>query len=403
MLFSQDFIINESGNWSGGGRTGSKLATKFIQPVAGSRIDPGVHRPYWDPKTGQPMVTVNTGRYKTDPKTGIETAIKEQVLVKDLRDAGIYSPTWNATSMEKLQWVKLDSLIIAAARQRLRAWSDLMAAAPYSIPNGMGKTILEHQSTNDPGEALVDMDGLSEIRSDGRLYQLEGIPLPITHSGFRYNRRELEISRSSGIPLNVRDAEAAGRRIAEKLENTLIGNAVGMRFGDATNYSSALSSKVYGYTNYPNRNTYTLTAPTGSNPEATISNILAMRELLYADGFYGPFMIYTSRNWDQYLDNDYARLGGNNANMTLRDRIRRLPDVIDVRRLDFLGQGSSTFTMIMLELSSNVAQAVNGMDLTTIQWETHGGMQIHFKVMCIQVPRIFSDISGQCGLVHASV
>lgn len=396
--FCQDFIINENGSWSGAGRVGG-----YIQPVAGTRVDPGVHRPYWCPKTGQPMVTVNTGRFKTDPKTGLESPIKEQVLVKDLRDAGIYSPTWNATSMEKQQWIKLDSLIIAAARQRLRAWSDLMAAAPYGGFNGMQKTILEHQTTNDPGEALVDMDGLSEIRSDGRLYQLEGIPLPITHSGFRYNRRELEISRSSGVPLNVRDAEAAGRRIAEKLENTVIGNAVGMRYGDATNYTTALSSKVYGYTTYPNRNTYTLTAPTGSNPEATISNILAMRELLYADGFYGPFMVYTSRNWDQYLDNDYARLGGNNASMTLRDRIRRTPDIIDVRRLDFLGLNSSTFTMIMMEMSSNVAQAVNGMDLTTIQWETHGGMQIHFKVMCIQVPRMFSDINGNCGIVHGSV
>lgn len=398
-MYCQDFIINENGSWSGAGHVG-----EYIQPLAGDRIDPGIHRPYYCPKTGQRMVTVNTGRFKTDPKTGIMSPIKEQVLVKDLADAGIWSPTWNATSLEKMQWIKLDSLIIAATRQRLRAWSDLMAAAPYSVPNGMGTTILEHQTTNDPGEALVDMDGLSEIRTDGRLFQLEGIPLPITHSGFRYPRRELEISRKSGIPLNVRDAEAAGRRIAEKLENTVIGNITGMRFGDATTYSSALSSKIYGYATYPNRNTYSITAPTGSNPEVTVDNVLAMREKLYDDGFRGPFMIYTSRNWDRYLDNDYARLGGNNANMTLRDRLRRIDDVSDVRRLDFLGTaGSTTFTILMIELSSNVAQAVNGMDITTIQWETHGGMQIHFKVMCIQAPRIFSDINNNCGIVHGSV
>jgi hypothetical protein len=390
-MFTQDFIINNGNSWSGQGEVGS-----VITPRAGSRFDPGIHKPYFDPKTGRPMVTVNTGRYKYDKKLGYEVPIKEEVLVRDLMDEGIWSPTFNATSLEKLQWIKLDSLIIAAARQRLRAWADLMAASPYGGFNGMGKTILEHQTMNDPGEAIVDMDGLSEIRSDARKFQLEGIPLPITHSGFRYNRRELEISRSSGIPLNVRDAEAAGRRIAEKLEDTVVGDVAGMDFGDSTDYSRA--SKVYGYTNYPDRATTTLTTPTGSNPEVTVANVLEMRDALYNNQFYGPFILYHSKDWDRYLDNDYARLGGSNANMTLRDRLRRIEGISDVRRLDRL---DDTYTFILMEMSSNVAQAVNGMDITTIQWETHGGMQIHFKVLCIQVPRIFSDIDGNCGICHS--
>lgn len=391
-MFTQDFIINRGNSWGGQGEVGS-----YVTPQAGQRFDPGIHKPYFDPKTGRPMVTVNTGRTRYDKKSGLEIPIKEEVFVRDLMDEGIYSPTFNATSLEKLQWIRLDSLILAATRQRLRAWADLMAASPYGGFNGMQKTILEHQTTNDPGEAIVDMDGLSEIRSDARKFQLEGVPLPITHSGFRYNRRELEISRSSGIPLNVRDAEAAGRRIAEKLENTLIGSVAGMDFGDSTDYSRA--SKVYGYTNYPDRATTTVTAPTGSNPEATVDDVLEMRDALYDNGFFGPFMLYHSRDWDRYLDNDYARLGGNNANMTLRDRLRRIEGVSDVRRLDFL---TTANTLLLVEMTSNVAQAVNGMDITTIQWETHGGMQIHFKVMCIQVPRIFSDINGNCGICHGS-
>ena len=391
-MFTQDFIINHGNSWSGQGEVGS-----VITPQAGQRFDPGIHKPYFDPKTGRPMVTVNTGRFKYDKKSGLEVPIKEEVLVRDLQDEGIYSPTFNATSLEKLQWIRLDSLILAATPPPLRAWADLMAASPYGGFNGMQKTLLEHQTTNDPGEAIVDMDGLSEIRGDERKFQLEGVPLPITHSGFRYNRRELEISRSSGIPLNVRDAEASGRRIAEKLENTLIGITAGMDYGDSTDYSRA--SKVYGYMNYPDRATTTLTTPTGSNPEATVDDVLEMRDALYDNGFFGPFMLYHSKDWDRYLDNDYARLGGSNANMTLRDRLRRIEGVSDVRRLDFL---TNTFTFLLIEMTSNVAQAVNGMDITTIQWETHGGMQIHFKVMCIQVPRIFSDINGNCGICHSN-
>src|SRR3990167_4062850 len=114
MLHTQDFIINQGGNWSGQGEVGS-----VITPQAGQRFDPGIHRPYFDPKTGRPMVTVNTGRYKYDKKLGIEVPIKQEVLVRDLQDEGIYSPTFNATSLEKLQWIRLDSLILAATRQRL--------------------------------------------------------------------------------------------------------------------------------------------------------------------------------------------------------------------------------------------------------------------------------------------
>jgi hypothetical protein len=53
----------------------------------------------------------------------------------------------------------------------------------------------------------------------------------------------------------------------------------------------------------------------------------------------------------------------------------------------------------MVQMTSEVAQAVNGMDITTIQWEAKGGMEIHFKVMAIQVPRLMADYSGNCGLV----
>lgn len=387
-MLTQDFILNGAG----AGPLGS-----VIQPRGGRRFDPGLWRPYFDHRTGQACVTINSGRTKYNEKTLQDEPIYEQVAIRDLQQGGMFLPVHNATSLEKLQWVELDRVIIAAARQRLRAWSDLAGASPYSL-NGMRKTILEHQMTNDPGEALVDMDGLSEVRSDARTFALQGIPLPITHSGFRYNARELEISRSSGIPLNVRDAEAAARRVAEKVEQTLIGNVTGLTFGDATDYATG-TSKVYGYTNYPNRATATLTTPTGSNPEATVADVLEMREELYNNGYYGPYMLYHSKNWDVHLDNDYARLGGSNANMTLRDRIRRIEGIQDVRRLDFFTSG---YQMILVQMTSDVAQAVIGMGVTTIQWETMGGMQQHFKVMAIHVPRLFSDINGNCGICHGT-
>jgi hypothetical protein len=42
------------------------------------------------------------------------------------------------------------------------------------------------------------------------------------------------------------------------------------------------------------------------------------------------------------------------------------------------------------------------MDITTVQWESHGGMQLNFKVMCLMLPQLRTDFYGNTGIVHGS-
>ncbi len=269
----------------------------------------------------------------------------------------------------------------------------------------MSKTALEYEAMSDPQEAVVDMDGLTEGRNDAPQFKLRSLPLPITHSDFNISSRKLATSRIGGMPLDTTLGEAAGRRVAERIEKTTIGVETGTTYGTVSTGPTAHdgTSTVYGYINYANRLTKTdLTIPTGSNPEVTVANVIAMREQLYANKFYGPFMLYHSTDWDAYMDNDYARLGGNNANMTLRDRLKAIDGIKGVKRLDFLTAANShAFTMVMVQMTSDVARAVNGMDITTVQWESVGGMRLNFKVMCIQVPQLRCDYYGNCGILHA--
>jgi hypothetical protein len=176
------------------------------------------------------------------------------------------------------------------------------------------------------------------------------------------------------------------------------------------------ASTVYGLINFPARLVKSnLNVPTGSNAASTLSDVLAMRQSLINNKFYGPFMAYHSNDWDTYLDNDYILTGGNVATQTLRDRLRAIEGIQDVRRLDFLfgSQPSSTtgpgtqvdaslvaYTMILVQMTPDVVQAVNGMDITTLQWESVGGMRLNFKVMAIQVPRLRADQYGNCGIMH---
>ena len=385
-----------------------------------------LRRPYYD-RNGEPAVTINVGRWsKQEGRGGERTPLRQHVLVRNLYKYGIQpSMVHNATTLRKEEWLQLDQVVLRAARYRLRAYADLAAANSFGGFNGMSKLVLEHETMSDPGEAIVDMDGLSEGRADAPLFQLEGLPLPITHSDFWFSSRQLAVSRNTGTPLDTTMGEASGRRVAERVEKMTIGVNTGPIYGGRTTQQGGYgrTSQVYGYVNFPNRITKTnLTTPTGSNASATINDVLAMRDLLYLNKFYGPFMVYHSNDWDKFLDNDYILTGGNVATQTLRNRLRSIEGIADVRRLDFLfgsvpltGPGSPSrgpgtdvdvalkpYTMLMVQMTPDVCRAVNGMDITTVQWESIGGMRLNFKVLCIQVPQLRADFYGNCGILHAT-
>jgi hypothetical protein len=270
----------------------------------------------------------------------------------------------------------------------------LSAASSFGGFNAMSKMILEHETMSDPGEAIVDMDALTPGRTDAPKFQLEGLPLPITHSDFWYSSRRLAVSRNTGTPLDTTMGEAAGRRVAEQIEKTLIGTIAGATYGVAASYSNAPT--VFGYATHPDRLLKTdVTTPDGTNGATTVTDVLAMIAQAAAAHYYGPFMLYHSTDWDKWLDDDYRATDSR----TLRQRLRQIDSIVDVRRLDFL---TNTYTFLMVQMTSDVARAINGMDITTVQWETSGGMRVNFKVMAIMVPQIRSDFNGNTGIVHAT-
>jgi hypothetical protein len=407
-MFVQDFILNSRGYGP---------VAEMLDSV---RFDPGMLRPYFD-RNNQPSVTINTGRWTTE--RGERRPVREHHTIRELANNGIMTPVMNATTLRKEEWIQLDQVVLRAARYRLRAWQDLAAANSYGGFNAMSKLILEHETMSDPGEAIVDMDGITDGRTDQPLFQLQGLPLPITHSDFWFSSRRLAVSRNTGTPLDTTMGEAAGRRVAESIEKTTIGNNTGITYGGASTYVGGYgrTSQVYGYTNFTQRLTYTsITKPTqgGWTAATTLAQVLAMRDVLYLHKFYGPFMLYHSNDWDQYMDNDYILTGGNVATQTLRERLKSIEGIQDVRRLDFLfaalptdgapgAEGvtitaTSPFTLLMIQMTPDVARAVNGMDITTVQWEAKGGMQLNFKVMCIQVPQLRADYYGNCGILHGT-
>lgn len=404
FVSNQDFIMDGKGH----GDVGSALGEL--------RFDTGLLRPYFDDNDRQ-CVLVNTGRYETIKKDGRvvtnangtpkRVAVHEKAEINDLiMNRGMTKLTQNATVLTKEQWITLTSVVRLEFRNRLRAWSDLMSASSFGGFDGMSTMVMEYQTMSDPGEAIVDFDGMTEGRNDQPLFKLEGLPLPITHADFWFPERMLAISRKNGIPLNTRMAEAAGRRIAESVEKTLIGTLAGPTLGDQASGAAGIAygrtPSVYGYLNHPARMTKTdVTTPDGTNAATTVDDVLAMLDTARTNNFFGPFMLYHSTDWDKYLDDDYS-IGADAGSKTLRNRLREIDDIQDVRRLDNLAASADPFTFLLVQMTSDVVQAVNGMDITTVQWPSMGGMRTNFKVMAIQVPLITPDYDDRCGILQAT-
>ena len=296
------------------------------------------------------------------------------------------------TSLRKDDWKLLDAAIVKAAKPRLKAVADLRGMGlTFNVPNGMAKTVLETETQSDINEAIVSMDGMREGAADRPVFEITNLPLPIIHKDFNFSARQVMVSRNGGSPLDTSTAELAARRVAETAEQLLLGTYGSYTFGGGT---------IYGYTNFPSILTKTMTTPTGITTNATtVAEVLEMRLQAQQAFHYGPYMLYCSTAWDVFLDDDYSSSKGDN---TLRDRLKSINEIIDVRTLDYLDTAGTSYIMILVQMTSDVVREVTGMDITTVQWESKGGMQLNFKVMAILVPQLRADQNGNTGIVYGT-
>lgn len=364
-----------------------------------------LRQPYLD-RRGRACVALTDlrgGFTKNDSRGGERKPLIRSYLINDLRNMGLQLPyVTNAATLTPQAWIEIDKTVLKSARERLRAAADLENANSYGGFDALGKMTLEYYAMNDPGEAVVDMDARTDGRTDTPLQIIRSLPLPITHSDFGYSAREIAVSQNGAMPFDLTMAEAAARRVSESIEDQVIGNVTGVTYGtQTTGYGTHTgTSTVYGYLNFPQRLTKTnFTAPTSTNGPTTYAEVLAALNQLFAQRYYGPFILYHSTDWSTYMNTPFSTSGGNHPGETLRTMLLKIPEIVDVRRLDRL---TSTYTLLFVQQSGDVAQMVNGMGITTVQWEEKGGLERRWKVMCIKVPRLRSDYSSRTGILHGT-
>ena len=310
-------------------------------------------------------------------------------------------PVTNAGATLRFQeWKQIDDAVIMSARRQMRVVADIRGAGlTYGIPNGMGRTVLVTQSMTDITDATISMDPAVTGEGDRPEFDLVNLPLPVVHKDFSLNARQIATSRNNGTPIDVSMAELSAKRVAEEVEKMTLGTLPTFSFGGGT---------IYGFMNFPQRITQNIMAPTDSGwtPQKTIHDVLVMRQQSINKFYYGPWTIYNAPDWDEYLDDDYFHLLGNTVGgtMTLRERLKKIEGIQDVRTAHFMGTG--IFDFIMVQMTSDVVRMVIGLDITTLQWETLGGLKVNFKVMAILVPQLRSTVvniaNHLTGIVHGA-
>jgi len=291
----------------------------------------------------------------------------------------------NAT-LRNDEWKQFDEGIVSAAQDRLVGVNDLLSRGlRYTIGNGLGKTVLESENVSDMRDASVSMDAVTAGENDAVNYEIVGLPLPIIHKDYQISIRKLEASRNLGESLDTTQARLASRKVADRMEDILYNGYGTFAFG---------GYNLYGYTNFPSRNTGSMTVDwaTATGLQIVV-DCQAMKQKQLDDSKYGPWIIYIAAAYETAMDSDYSTAKGSD---TVRERILKIGGIQDIKVADKLANGN----VLMVQMTDDVVRQVEGLPLTNVEWETKGGMIFHFKVMTISVPQLRTDQDGNSGIVH---
>lgn len=329
---------------------------------------------------------VNIDIIRAAPNGGLVGSgpVAERLLAADFN---INALRTNAV-LRKDEWLQMDETLIEIGRKRLVAVGELMSRGlQHPISNGLGTTILEWEQVSDMDPANVSMSGITEGERDTLEFTLQNMPLPIIHKDFNINIRKLEASRSTGQSLDMAQTAMASILVNEQIESMVF-------LGHATREGTA---QIFGLTTEPNRNTGSVTADwdagatTGQNK---LDDVLSMIDALQIDHMYGPYGMFVPNTAHLELQDDFKA----NSDKTQMQRL------LEVTGLEFIKASTDVpaGAVIMFQLTKDVIDEVVGMQPTIVQWETHGGMTVNFKVMAIMIPRVRSTVTNQSGVAHFS-
>lgn len=285
--------------------------------------------------------------------------------------------------LRKDEWRLLDTEVQKAAQIRLRAVEMFRRRGLVKRINSFGTLVSQYNKANEMTAANVSMTGQGESERDRVENKIGGVPIPIIYKDFNIPKRQLEAARLMGNQLDTEHASAAARVVAEGVESLLVNGSSSTIFDGYT---------LYGLTTETNRNTGSATGDWGTSSNIP-TTVTAMIAAAVADRYYGPYALHVASPQYTELTTQFFTDGSGQSAL---QRIKQIPELEEVIPDDTLAAGS----LVLHQLTADVADMVEHMGVTVVEWMSGDGMVAHFRVMAVAAPRIKSDYATRSGVVH---
>lgn len=289
----------------------------------------------------------------------------------------------NAT-LRKDEWETIDDAVNDVMRERLTIVDDLRGRNLVQ-PVGLGTILRITERLDATLEAEVSFDGDTAPKGDRPSWQRDTIPVPVVSADFTVNWRQLEASRTRGAPLDTTMAQAATRRVRDKMQ-ALVTNG----FGHGPD-----GNVIPGLTTATNRQTVSLATEWDASGGDPVADVLRMLQAAYAVNLFGPFYLYVPKNYWAELQEDYSTQKGDK---TWIQRILDFEDVESVRPLDTLADDN----VVMVQMTKEVIDYSEAQAVTTIQWQKNP-LVTNFRVLAVGGPHIKNSETEDGTTIHGII
>lgn len=297
-----------------------------------------------------------------------------------------------APLMDKAQ-VLIDKAVVEVGLQRLTVVADIMAEGlVFPLPDALGVMQLESSTMNKVGAAQRTMS--PNARGENKLpIVLPGrLPIYLTTDFFQMDIRLLKSSQRNGTPLDTALVKQCTRSVNEAIEDAMIN-------GTTTLDGQVLYNAGYnapGLLTAPSANTQSMTvaawttAPVGATVQAEVLSAIGK---LQGDKKFGPYNLYVGTVIGNALNTDF-KANGNDSILQRLSEINVGGRNLRIRTADMMPAS----TAVLVQMTDEVVQIVNGQAPTVIPWTSNNGMEFFNMVMAIMIPRVRADYDGNSGV-----
>lgn len=356
-----------------------KNMEKLIQNINGQI---GLLRPWTSPADG----------YKETYVTLLnKNGVYQEYKLKDLN----LPFAKNVTGLPIESWTAIDQQVMDYAKDGAEGWNDVVNAGLIHDVSVYSKKFTS-QKIGGTEDAVKDMDGVSNRKVDARTFDVDSIPLWVTHKDFEISWRDRGAygrlpydGGNLGIEWDSSAMAEGVYRINQLNEYTLFN-------GYSVPYDG---SYVYGYQNFGGRNQCSLTydwLDSGTDAGEVFDDILSMYEDCVIDNIQPNsrlhFYFHTAVQ-KLFMDDYNAYRDG-----TLYERVMKLAGV---EKISFTSQLSSYKNAILVRMDPRSVRIVRGTPgIIPVMWYDNAGFMDKLTLLSIQEPQLRQDAEGYTSITH---